>query len=76
MAVPATGDAGLYPLPMAVAPPTAWTIGVLAVPRSSLRFQTKKIRLFFCQDTSEDDSFFVPLFSKARVFASSPESFI
>ena len=54
--------------PDGVAPPTAWTIGVLAVPRSSLRFQTKKLRPFFCQDTSEDDSFFGPLFSKARVF--------
>ena len=55
MAVPATGIAGLYP-PDGVAEPTAWTIGVQAVPRSSFRFQTKKLRPFFCQDTNEDDA--------------------
>ena len=57
MAVPATGDAGLYSPPDGVAPPTAWTIGVLAFSRSSFRFQTKKLRLFFCQDTNEVGSF-------------------
>ena len=57
MAVPATGIAGLYPPPDGVAPPTAWTIGVRAFPRSSFRFQTKKLRLFFCQDTNGVVSF-------------------
>jgi len=51
MAVPATGEAGLYPAAMVRHPPAAWTVGVLIGQRSSIRFQTKKLRLFFCQDT-------------------------
>jgi hypothetical protein len=46
MAVPATGGAGLYPVAMVRHPPAAWTVGVLICQRSSIRFQTKKLRLF------------------------------
>jgi hypothetical protein len=46
MAVPSTGDAGLYPVAMVRHPPAAWTVGVLICRRSSIRFQTKKLRLF------------------------------
>ena len=47
MAVPAPGNAGLYPSDGA-APPTAWTIGVLAFRVLHFVSKTKKLSRFFC----------------------------